>query len=235
MEADSYQPILNISVMPWATKNLAPSIWHQLYLQTVRDHDALAYSGGGAGSHWSPLVTTLLASSLALISLKVQQYFFTLSRRSSYSSSSSSSSIRYLNQSEEELLYVMRQPQPTKKTKLRKSSKLRHARKKSLVEGGRTTSRRRRWKRLRITKETTTTNDRRKSFLFVVEMQHTENTKKPSSTLLPIDPRSSSILLPRMREEEGRCQSEPRFCVSPSTFIASFNRQPSMNERRIEE
>lgn len=214
MEADSYQPILNISVMPWATKNLAPSIWHQLYLQTVRDHDALAYSGGGAGSHWSPLVTTLLASSLALISLKVQQYFFTLSRRSSYSSSS----IRYLNQSEEELLYVMRQSQPTKKTKLRKSSKLRHARKKSLVEGGgRTTSRRRRWKRLRITKETTTTtaNDRRKSFPFVVEMQHTENTKKPSSTLLPIDPRSSSILLPRMREEEeGRCQSEPHVFVS---------------------
>jgi hypothetical protein len=30
LERDSYQPTLNISVMPWATKNLAPSIWHEV-------------------------------------------------------------------------------------------------------------------------------------------------------------------------------------------------------------
>ncbi len=45
LESDSYHPVLNVSVMPWSTKNLAPSVWHQLYLQTVRDReDAQAYS-----------------------------------------------------------------------------------------------------------------------------------------------------------------------------------------------
>eukprot|EP00094_Tigriopus_californicus_P012301 TCALIF_11890-PA protein Name:"Similar to Conoporin-Cn1 (Conus consors)" AED:0.18 eAED:0.19 QI:0/0/0/0.66/1/1/3/0/211 len=44
LEADSYQPVLNVSVMPWSTKNLAPSIWHQLYLQTVRDREAQPFS-----------------------------------------------------------------------------------------------------------------------------------------------------------------------------------------------
>lgn len=45
LELDSYQPILNISVMPWSTKDLAPSVWHKLYLQTVREKVAQPYSG----------------------------------------------------------------------------------------------------------------------------------------------------------------------------------------------
>ena len=45
LQKDTYQPVLNISVMPWSTKNLAPSIWHQLYLQTVREREAQPYSG----------------------------------------------------------------------------------------------------------------------------------------------------------------------------------------------
>ena len=48
---DTYQPVLNISVMPWSTKNLAPSIWHQLYLQTVREREvAHEFSSGSAWS-----------------------------------------------------------------------------------------------------------------------------------------------------------------------------------------
>lgn len=46
LSKDTYHPVLNISVMPWNTKNLAPSIWHQLYMQTVRERDAQPYSGG---------------------------------------------------------------------------------------------------------------------------------------------------------------------------------------------
>lgn len=44
LQTDTYQPVLNISVMPWSTKNLAPSIWHQLYLQTVREKEAQPFS-----------------------------------------------------------------------------------------------------------------------------------------------------------------------------------------------
>ena len=44
LQKDTYQPVLNISVMPWSTKNLAPSIWHQLYLQTVREREAQPFS-----------------------------------------------------------------------------------------------------------------------------------------------------------------------------------------------
>merc|ERR1712200_80976 len=33
---EGYQPMLNISVMPWSTKDLAPSIWHKLYLDSLR-------------------------------------------------------------------------------------------------------------------------------------------------------------------------------------------------------
>jgi hypothetical protein len=29
LEDSGYEPVLNVSVMPWSTKNLAPSIWHQ--------------------------------------------------------------------------------------------------------------------------------------------------------------------------------------------------------------
>ena len=45
LEKDTYHPVLNISVMPWNTKNLAPSIWHQLYMQTVREREASPLSG----------------------------------------------------------------------------------------------------------------------------------------------------------------------------------------------
>merc|ERR1719341_2158609 len=31
-----YHPLLNISVMPWQTKDLSPSIWHRLYLDSLR-------------------------------------------------------------------------------------------------------------------------------------------------------------------------------------------------------
>ena len=48
---DTYHPVLNISVMPWNTKNLAPSIWHQLYMQTVRERDAQPYSGSSGFMH----------------------------------------------------------------------------------------------------------------------------------------------------------------------------------------
>jgi hypothetical protein len=59
LERDSYQPVLNISVMPWSTKNLAPSIWHQLYLQTVREKEAQPFSAA----------TTMHLSSIGLILL----------------------------------------------------------------------------------------------------------------------------------------------------------------------
>ena len=48
LEKDSYQPVLNISVMPWSTGDLAPSIWHKLYLQTVREREAQPYSAATA-------------------------------------------------------------------------------------------------------------------------------------------------------------------------------------------
>lgn len=60
LEPDTYEPVLNISVMPWSTKNLAPSIWHQLYLQTVREKEAQPYNSGaaitGLSSHLLPLI-----------------------------------------------------------------------------------------------------------------------------------------------------------------------------------
>jgi len=33
---EEYQPMLNVSVMPWSTKDLAPSVWHKLYLDSLR-------------------------------------------------------------------------------------------------------------------------------------------------------------------------------------------------------
>jgi hypothetical protein len=31
-----YHPVLNVSVMPWNTKDFAPSIWHKLYVNSLR-------------------------------------------------------------------------------------------------------------------------------------------------------------------------------------------------------
>lgn len=56
LEVDTYQPVLNVSVMPWSTKNLAPSIWHTLYLQTVREKEAQPYSGSVGCIECSPTV-----------------------------------------------------------------------------------------------------------------------------------------------------------------------------------
>ncbi|XP_023328862.1 tereporin-Ca1 [Eurytemora carolleeae] len=33
---EGYQAMLNVSVMPWSTKDLAPSIWHKLYLESLK-------------------------------------------------------------------------------------------------------------------------------------------------------------------------------------------------------
>lgn len=64
LERDSYQPTLNISVMPWSTKNLAPSIWHQLYLQTVRNREAQPYSHATSTqtNFFSIIATTIVAA-----------------------------------------------------------------------------------------------------------------------------------------------------------------------------
>ena len=70
LERDRYQPVLNISVMPWSTKNLAPSIWHQLYLQTVREREAQPYNkGGSAWSKPGPILVTVLVTILVFNSL----------------------------------------------------------------------------------------------------------------------------------------------------------------------
>ena len=61
LQMDTYQPVLNISVMPWSTKNLAPSIWHQLYLQTVREREvAHEFSSSTSGTKVT-LVLVILA------------------------------------------------------------------------------------------------------------------------------------------------------------------------------
>lgn len=36
---EGYQPVLNITVMPWSSKNLAPSVWHKLYLKSLKTGD----------------------------------------------------------------------------------------------------------------------------------------------------------------------------------------------------
>jgi len=38
-----YHPLLNISVMPWQTKDLSPSIWHKLYLDSLRTTHSAAH------------------------------------------------------------------------------------------------------------------------------------------------------------------------------------------------
>lgn len=66
LERGTYQPVLNISVMPWSTKNLAPSIWHQLYLQTVRERESQPHVS--TGSTWArpgPIMAVLLCVFLA--------------------------------------------------------------------------------------------------------------------------------------------------------------------------
>ena len=30
LESSGYEPVLNVSIMPWSTKNLAPSVWHKV-------------------------------------------------------------------------------------------------------------------------------------------------------------------------------------------------------------
>ena len=66
LQTDTYQPVLNISVMPWSTKNLAPSIWHQLYLQTVREREAQHQIGGSA---WAPAAQVILVLFLVATAL----------------------------------------------------------------------------------------------------------------------------------------------------------------------
>ena len=36
MFGSGYHPVLNISVMPWNTKDFAPSIWHKMYVTSLR-------------------------------------------------------------------------------------------------------------------------------------------------------------------------------------------------------
>ncbi len=64
LQPDTYQPILNISVMPWSTKNLAPSIWHQLYLQTVREREAQPFSEAGS---WAATSSKVMIFALLLV------------------------------------------------------------------------------------------------------------------------------------------------------------------------
>jgi len=67
MTMDTYQPVLNISVMPWSTKNLAPSVWHQLYLQTVRERSAARpYAAAGGGRRWLAPALVFSAAACAL-------------------------------------------------------------------------------------------------------------------------------------------------------------------------
>ena len=55
--------------MPWSTKNLAPSIWHQLYLQTVREKEAQHQIGG---SSWTPAAQIFLVLFLVVTALVIQ-------------------------------------------------------------------------------------------------------------------------------------------------------------------
>ena len=64
LETNTYEPVLNISVMPWSTKHLAPSIWHQLYLQTMRERQAQPYSGSAESHHIRTLGLLLISSAL---------------------------------------------------------------------------------------------------------------------------------------------------------------------------
>ena len=36
LESSGYEPVLNVSIMPWSTKNLAPSVWHKASTRTER-------------------------------------------------------------------------------------------------------------------------------------------------------------------------------------------------------
>jgi len=70
LQMDTYQPVLNISVMPWSTKNLAPSIWHQLYLQTVREREVAHEFSSSAWSGPSK-VGLVLVSVMVVLGLGV--------------------------------------------------------------------------------------------------------------------------------------------------------------------
>ena len=43
LESSGYEPVLNVSIMPWSTKNLAPSVWHKacLYATSARNAETL--------------------------------------------------------------------------------------------------------------------------------------------------------------------------------------------------
>ena len=67
LEADGYEPVLNVSVMPWSTKNLAPSVWHQLYLQTVREREAQPYLDSAAAERAADAAVAVTALAVTLL------------------------------------------------------------------------------------------------------------------------------------------------------------------------
>ena len=54
--------------MPWSTKNLAPSIWHQLYLQTVREKEAAHQI---SDSSWAPAAQISLVLFFAITAIVI--------------------------------------------------------------------------------------------------------------------------------------------------------------------
>merc|ERR1711915_672979 len=57
-----YHPTLNISVMPWLTKDLSPSIWHKLYLDSLKEEQ----NNADTQSRLNALLASLLAISSPL-------------------------------------------------------------------------------------------------------------------------------------------------------------------------
>jgi len=63
-----YHPLLNISLMPWQTKDLSPSIWHKLYLDSLRTTQSAAqYSSCGQFISRGCLPSVCLFVTLAVI------------------------------------------------------------------------------------------------------------------------------------------------------------------------
>lgn len=63
---NGYHPTINISVMPWQTKDLSPSIWHKLYVDSLRT-TAAAFnrsSREAVSSVVTPLLMLLLSVSV---------------------------------------------------------------------------------------------------------------------------------------------------------------------------
>jgi len=65
-----YHPLLNISLMPWQTQDLSPSIWHKLYLDSLRTtHSAARQTSCGlflSTSYLQGMVLLILTLSLIL-------------------------------------------------------------------------------------------------------------------------------------------------------------------------